>query len=134
MSAFAPEPEWQNLEWHRSCAAAGALCILRCTACGTWRHPPRRYCASCWSPDASFEPTAGTGVVATYSVSHRSLLPPWSDRVPFVTLVVELDEGPRVLADHAGSAETVCIGDRMRITVEAVRDDFVLLHADPTTA
>jgi uncharacterized OB-fold protein len=132
VSIFAPEPEWQNLDWHRSCVAAGALCILHCASCGAWRHPPRRYCASCWSDDAAFEPVAGRGVVASLAVSHRALDPAWADKVPFATLVIELEEGPRVLARYDGSPDSVAIGDPMTVTVESLRDDFVLLDAHPT--
>ena len=131
MSVFAPEPEWQNLDWHRSCVAEGALCILRCGSCGTWRHPPRRYCGSCWSGDAAFEPVRGHGVVASLAVSHRALDPAWADKVPFATLVIELAEGPRVLARFDGSPDSVAIGDPVTVTVEPVRDDFVLLDAQP---
>jgi uncharacterized OB-fold protein len=131
MSVFAPSPEWHNLDWHVACVAAGTLCMQRCGSCGTWRHPPRRYCGSCWSGSSTFEPVAGAGTVASFAVSHRALDPAWAARVPFATLVVELSEGPRVLAQYDGAPDSVALGDLMSVVIEAIRDDFVLLHAHP---
>jgi uncharacterized OB-fold protein len=126
---FVPTPEWQNLEWHEACIAAKGLCIQHCVSCGAWRHPPRRYCGSCWSDESQFDPVSGDGVVASFAVSHRSIDPAWAAKAPFVTLVVELREGPRVLATYDGAPGSVEIGDKTTIDVETVRDDFVMLHA-----
>ena len=52
----------------------------------------------------------GTGVVHTYAVSHRSLDPEWQSLAPFATLVVELDEGPRVVAATDLDLAAVAIG------------------------
>jgi uncharacterized OB-fold protein len=133
MSIITPEPEWLVLDWHRSCIATGELCIMRCGACGAWRHPPRRYCASCWSHDATFERVAGQGIVASLAVSYRALDPAWADKLPFTTLVIELDEGPRVLARYDAPADSVAIGDRMTVTVERLRGNFVVLDGHPVT-
>src|SRR3546814_19511327 len=71
------------------------------------RVPPRRFCARCQSPESRFEPGPGTGVVRSLAVSHRSMDPGWQAQVPFATLVVELDEGPRVLAATRADPEEV---------------------------
>ena len=128
---YIPKPEWLVLDWHHACVAAGALTIQRCRNCGTWRHPPRRYCAACHSAEASFEPVAGVGVVRSLAVSHRSLDPGWHAAVPFATLVVELEEGPRVLAATRAAPTDVPIGTRVRCTVAPRSEDFVLCWADP---
>jgi uncharacterized OB-fold protein len=131
---FTPRPEWLNLDREHATIEAGALCIQRCAACGRWQHPPRRYCAGCHSLATGFEPVAGTATVASFSVSHRSLDPGWQDRAPFVTLVLELDEGPRVLAATDLRLDEVAIGDRARIRIEQRSDDFTLLWAEPADA
>lgn len=128
---FIPRPEWLALDWHRACREAMTLTIQRCANCGGWRHPPRRFCPNCHSPDASFEPVAGTGLVRSLAVSHRSLDPGWQAEVPFATLVVELDEGPRVLAATHAHPEDVPIATAVTCTIEPRSEDFVLLWADP---
>ncbi|HEX5366889.1 MAG TPA: OB-fold domain-containing protein [Acidimicrobiales bacterium] len=127
---FLPTTEWLVHDWYRACIDTGALCIQRCASCGTWRHPPRRFCARCASDDARFEPVSGTGTIFSLAVSHRSLDPSWQELVPFPTLVVELDEGPRVLtATHAAPAD-VAIGDRVTVSVEPRSDDFAMLWGE----
>lgn len=129
--SFVPKPEWLVLDWHHACLAADALTIQRCSDCGRWRHPPRRFCADCASRASSFEPVSGTGTVISQAVSHRSMDPGWQAQVPYATLVVELAEGPRVLAaTHAAPAE-VPIGTPVTCAVERRTDDFALLWADP---
>lgn len=128
---FVPKPEWLVLDWHHACLEAEALTVQRCDACGTWRQPPRRYCARCASPASSFEPVDGTGTIVSLAVSHRSLDPGWQAEVPFATLVVELDEGPRVLAATATAPAAIRIGSTVRCTVERRSEDFVLVWAEP---
>jgi uncharacterized OB-fold protein len=129
---YVPKPEWLNLEWHHATLIAGSLCIQRCGECGRWRHPPRRFCPACSSTDADFAVVSGTGTVISYAVSHRSLDPEWQARVPFSTLVVELEEGPRVLAATDLAPAGVSLGLPVVLTIEALSGDFALLHAQLT--
>ena len=130
---YVPKPEWLVLDWHHACLAAGALTIQRCSDCGTWRHPPRRFCAACASNGSSFQLVAGTGVVQSLAVSHRSMDPGWQAETPYATLVVELPEGPRVLAATRAAPAGIPIGTAVRCGVERRSDDFVLLWAEPIT-
>lgn len=130
---YVPKPEWLVLDWQHACIEAEALTLQRCDACGAYRHPPRRFCAECASPDSSFEPVAGTGTVRSLAVSHRSLDPGWQAEVPFATLVVELDEGPRVLAATRATPAAVGVGTPVRCSVEPRSEDFVLVWAEPAT-
>lgn len=128
---YVPQPEWLNLDWHRASLAAGVLCVQRCTACGRWRQPPRRFCAACASDEARFEAVGGRGRVVSFAVSHRCLDPGWADLLPFATLVVELEEGPRIIAATTLRPEQITIGLHVEVRVEPRGDDFALVYADP---
>jgi uncharacterized OB-fold protein len=128
---YVPQPEWLNLDWHRASLASGVLCVQRCTACGRWRQPPRRFCAGCTSDEARFEPVCGRGRVLSISVSHRSLDPGWAESLPFATLVVDLEEGPRVVAATTLIPTQVTIGLPVQVRIEPRGDDFALVWADP---
>jgi hypothetical protein len=65
--------------------------------CGTWRHLPRPICAACHGTAWSWERSSGRGRVYTWTVTHRSLHPAFTG-VPYAQVVVEMDEGPRVLS------------------------------------
>lgn len=131
MRTYVPRPEWIVLDWHRACIAAGVLCVQRCGSCGVWRHPPRRFCATCFSDNVIFQPVTGDGTVLSTAVSHRSLDPGWQEQAPYATLLVELDEGPRVLAATATPPDDIRIGDHVAVRIDPRSEDFVLVWADP---
>lgn len=130
MSTYVPRSEWIIVDWHHACIAAGTLCIQQCASCGVWRHPPRKFCASCFSADVSFEPVSGAGTVLSWAVSHRSLDPGWHEQAPYATLLIELEEGPRVLAATTTSPDAIQAGQHVIVRVDPRGDDFVLVWAD----
>jgi len=77
--------------------ARGELRFQRCRHCASWRHLPRPICPSCHSRDWSWERSTGRGRVHTWTVTHRPLHPAFTD-VPYAQVLVEMDEGPRVLS------------------------------------
>lgn len=127
---YVPKLEWLNLDWHRASIAAGTLCVQRCAGCGRWRQPPRRFCSACGSDDARFEPASGRGRVLSFAVSHRSLDPGWAASLPFVTLVVELEEGPRIVAATELAPAEVVIGLPVHLRIEPRGEEFALVWAE----
>jgi uncharacterized OB-fold protein len=99
-------------------AAEGRLLIRRCGDCGAAHHYPREFCPRCWSENVSWEAASGRATLYTWSVVHRNDLPPFADRVPYVAAVVDLAEGPRMMTEIVGCAES-----ELRIAME-VRADF----------
>src|ERR1700716_2772456 len=93
-----PRPDELNLDFYKATVSANALCVQRCKACGTWTHPARYFCPNCTSPDYSFEKTSGRATLHSYTVNHFSVEPAWKAQVPYVTVVAELEEGPRIVA------------------------------------
>ena len=86
-------------EFYERAAATGVLHLQRCDACDAWRHPPRILCAACGSADWSWQPSAGRGRVYTWTITHRPIDPAFAEHLPYAVLVVELDEGPRVVGN-----------------------------------
>jgi len=80
--------------------ARDELRLQRCAACGTWRHPPRHRCAHCGSLDAAWEPATGRGRVFSWTVTHRAVDPAFVP--PYAIVIVELDEGPRLVGNLRG--------------------------------
>ena len=87
--------------WARA-AETGRLHLQRCAACRAWRHPPRYRCARCGSADWAWEEVSGRGHVFTWTVTHRPVDPAFAGELPYAVLVVELDEGPRVVGNLLG--------------------------------
>jgi uncharacterized OB-fold protein len=106
-------------------AARRELLVQRCARCAAWLWQPRPLCSRCHAPDPVWTRVAGDGRVASWTVIRPPVLPAWADRVPFVVLLVELDEGVRMLGylvDDAGrllqtdgAAEGITIGARVAL-------------------
>jgi uncharacterized OB-fold protein len=88
------EPETQPF-W--DAARDGTLLIRRCASCGTAHAYPRPFCPLCWSEDVPWEAASGRGTLYTFSTVFLNDLPPFSERLPYVAAVVDLDEGPRMM-------------------------------------
>ena len=84
-------------EFYQHCAA-GELRFQRCSDCGTWRHVPRELCAACRSFEWAWDLSSGKGRVFTWTVVVRPLHPAFSGQEPYAPVVVEMEEGVRVLA------------------------------------
>lgn len=78
-------------------ARAGRLVAPRCRPCGRWIWQPRPLCPACHGEDLAWTELAGRGRVASWTVLRPPVLPAWADLLPFVVLMVELDEGIRMV-------------------------------------
>jgi uncharacterized OB-fold protein len=96
------------------------LTIMRCLACGAHRFPARPRCDQCWSTEFEWVRASGQGTVYSFAVMHRVYHPAFKGEAPYNLAVIELEEGPRMLANVVD-----CPNDRIRVgmPVEAVFDD-----------
>jgi len=74
------------------------LCFQRCKSCKTWRHLPRLMCASCGSPEWEWLESSGRGHIYSWTVTHQAMLPSFADETPYAAVVVELEEGVRMVS------------------------------------
>jgi len=77
----------------------GELRFQRCTECGAWRHVPREMCPECSSTDWDWQRSSGRGRVFTWTVAERPLHPAFAGSAPYAPVVVEMDEGVRLLSE-----------------------------------
>jgi uncharacterized OB-fold protein len=128
---YVPKPEGLNLEFHEACLSNGLLNLQQCTACGEYRHPPRWYCPACHSGHYEFSPVPGSGSIYSMAINHFTVDPGWVDDLPYVTAVVQLDEGPRVVGAVRGlGIDDVGLGLPVQVTVEARGEEFAFLWVD----
>jgi uncharacterized OB-fold protein len=80
--------------------AKGELRLQRCSQCNAWRHPPRYRCAACGSAEYTWELASGHGKVFSWTITHRAVDPAFEP--PYAIVVVELEEGPRLVGNLAG--------------------------------
>jgi len=111
-----PLPEMTGLagEFY-SWGAKSQLRFQRCSACEAWRHVPRELCAQCGSAEWSWEPSSGHGRVFTWTVATRAIHPAFEPDVPYAAVVVEMDEGVRLM-----SAVVDCPPDELTVGMPVV--------------
>lgn len=108
------QPFWDAAREHR-------LVAQRCGDCGYYNHPPRPACDRCSSQKLEFAPLAGRGKVYTYTVMHQRNVAGFEGEVPYVNILVELDEQPMLFMvsnlPHV-ELDKVHIGGRVEVWFE----------------
>lgn len=125
------QPDDLDLKFYEAIAEAGQLVLQHCEDCGGWTHPARYYCPRCTSENFCFRPASGAAVVHSYTVSHFSAESAWKDLVPYVIIVAETVEGPRVLARTQIKPDDVRIGLPIRLRAEVIDPEFSYVWAEP---
>jgi uncharacterized OB-fold protein len=94
-----PLPELEGLhgEFFDFCKQ-GELRFQRCDDCSSWRHVPREICPECGSWNWQWQVSSGRGKIFTWTTMARPLHPAFKDACPLAAVVVELDEGVRLLS------------------------------------
>lgn len=116
-----PLPDMKGLtkEFYDHCKAH-KLSFQRCAECSTWRHIPRESCDVCGSEKWEWAASKGRGKVFSWTVVYRALHPAFKDDLPYAPVIVEMDEGIRILSQVVD-----CPPEELRLglPVEVVYDD-----------
>ena len=126
-----PRPTELDLEFFQAAVASGELHVQKCKDCADYHHPPRLYCPRCFSSDYVFTAVSGAGMLYSHTVSHYTTEKAWKDEVPWATVVVELEEGPRLVGTARGvDMDSLRIGLPVRVVPERINDDFAYLWVE----
>jgi uncharacterized protein len=119
--------EWTQPFW--DAAQQERLIAPRCTACGTFRLPPRRFCARCRHQAIEWLELPGTGTLYTFTIIRHPLRPEMRDFVPYIPAVVAPDgaEGARFISNVVDTEpQDVVVGMALRVIWHGVNDRLVL--------
>ena len=104
------EPFWAATAEHR-------LVVQWCPACELPIFYPREACPTCLSPSLEWRDAAGTGVICAITQVHHRALKSVAGAAPFLTALVDLDEGVRMPTNLVGFDDTTpSIGQRVRVS------------------
>ena len=110
-----PLPTLDDQEFWEGCNRE-ELVIQQCSDCGELRHLPRPMCPECHSMNYQWPVMSGKGVVHSFTVIHNPAHPALRDQVPYNVVLVELDEGPRVVSNIVGIPnEDIQVGMRVLV-------------------
>ena len=121
-----PELEGHAREFYGFCKQR-ELRFQRCTGCRAWRHVPREMCAVCGSMEWEWERASGRGSVFTWTVVGRALHPAFQEDTPYAPVVVEMEEGVRLLSQVVDCPpEALEIGMPVEVVFDDVTDEVTL--------
>lgn len=83
------KPFWDAARDHRLVAAA-------CADCGTYRMPPTPFCPHCRSQSIDWRELSGQGVLYSFTIVARAIMPEMADNIPYVPALVDLPDAPGV--------------------------------------
>jgi uncharacterized OB-fold protein len=96
------------------------LVMQRCPRDGFFFYPRAR-CPQCLGDDWAWQPARRTGTVRSFTVDRTGQDPNQRGRIPFVIALVDLDEGPRMIANATAPVE---VGQHVSL-------EFELLDGQP---
>lgn len=113
-------PFWEAARRHH-------LVMQRCRGCGTLRFPARDICSRCLSRDADWAQVSGRGTIFSFAVMHQVYHPGFAAEVPYAVVVVELEEGGRMLSNVVGCpVGEIAVGMPVEVVFEDVTPDVTL--------
>jgi uncharacterized OB-fold protein len=124
-----PNPDdrefWEGCKRHE-------LMIQQCVDCGTLRFWGQPMCSTCNAVEGRAVKASGRGVIWSFTTTHHPFGPIWKDAVPYTIVVVQLDEGPRMVSNLVGAAEDeIQIGQPVETFFDDVTPDVTLAKFRP---
>ena len=115
LSRITPDnrPFWEAARRHE-------LRLQRCAGCGKVWYPPGPVCPECLSERFEWERMSRRGKVSSWVVFHHRYFESFASDIPYNVVQVELEEGPRLLANLVGVRNDAI---EMGMPVEVVFDD-----------
>jgi len=121
-------PFWDAARRHQ-------LVVQRCGGCGTHRFPARDICSRCLSREAEWVPVSGRGSVFSWAVMHQVYHPGFAADVPYAVVVVELEEGARLVSNVGGCPfGDLAPGMPVEVTFDDVTPEVTLPKFRPRTS
>jgi uncharacterized OB-fold protein len=107
-------------------ARRGALRIQQCRSCRQYVFYPRAWCPVCRDTGLDWVDVSGRGLVVTFSTVRQAPSPAFAADLPYVLAVIELAEGPQMMANIVGMApELVHVGLPVRVVFEQRGDVWI---------
>jgi len=112
--------------------ARGELLYQRCADCGGITHTPAVMCAHCTTRDLTWERSAGTGAVYSWTTIWRPQTPAFT--VPYTAVIVDVDEGWQMLSNLVGCEhDAVDVGMRVEVEFHRLNDEITLPYWHPSS-
>ena len=126
-----PQPE-SDRYWEGT--RNGELWLRRCLDCIKAYFYPRNICPHCGSADVEWFQASGRATLYTFAIVHRAPHPGFEAEAPYITALVELEEGPRMATNLAGvqaDPANLKIGMPLKVVFEKATETITLPKFTP---
>ncbi len=123
-------PFWDGCRRHE-------LWIPFCKRCQSFFFYPRPFCPRCFTWEVDWRQVSGRGTIYAFAVHYRATNPLWVDDVPYVTAIVELEEGVRLFTHLVGvepDPEHIYSGMPVEVDFEYMNEQISLPKFRPAQA
>ncbi len=125
-SIVVPVPSEEDREYWAG-AKEGKLLIQKCGGCGRLRNFPSMGCPHCGILKWSWVQSKGKGKIYSWIVVHPPVLPAFADKVPYNVILVELEEGTRIVSSLVDCPnEKIAIGMPVEVVFEKLTEEITL--------
>ena len=128
-----PVPQGES-DYYWEKAKAKELWLRQCNDCGNAYFYPRDISPCCFSKDTSWIQASGKATLFTYAIVHRPPHPGFREIAPYVTAIVELEEGPKMptnIVIDDPTPENLQIDMALEVTFEDISDTIALPKFKP---
>ncbi len=128
-----PKPNPESRPFWEGCAA-GELRLQHCLQCGHVQYPARRLCSGCFAQEVEWRKSSGRGKIASWSSVVMPGAGGFEAEVPFLSVLVDLEEGPRMLSVLRNcDAEAVTFNMPVEVIFEKRSDDIFVPYFQPAS-
>ncbi len=94
-----------------------------CPSCQRYIFYPRGFCPYCWGETVVWKRLQGRGRVYSYTIVNVSALPEFTEKVPYIYAIVELEEGIKMPANIVDcEPEKVTVGMPVELSIQERAD------------
>ena len=92
-----PKPTPETAPFWAGCAE-GELRLQHCLSCSHVQYPARKLCSGCFAEDVEWRAASGRGSIRSWSTVVMPGAPGFETEVPFLSVLVALEEGPTMIS------------------------------------
>ena len=128
-----PVPQGES-DYYWEKAKEEELWLRKCNECQEAYFYPRDISPCCFSKDTSWIQASGRAKLFTYGIVHRAPHAGFVDDVPFVTAIVQLEEGPKMATNIVmddPTPEKLQIDMPLEVVFDSITDEITLPKFKP---
>jgi uncharacterized OB-fold protein len=113
-------------------ARAHELRLPKCDDCGLLRTQFERWCPKCGGQSSTWVKLSGRGKVWSHCTFHRSYFAQFAAELPYQVVLIELEEGPKLISNIVGASPIlVAVGLSVAAVFEDVTSEVTLVKFTP---